>query len=133
MFKRKIKLPVTPQEYDRLVSLLVKKYKLKDAHHAAAILSIAIRHLPAEKYTTTLDYLGHYILKNIANHVADHKSKILQHEAQIDHLVYLLTQDPLDTQARDSLEKAASEGSDYATQALLRPEIQNLTPALTSN
>lgn len=133
MFKRKIKLPVNPTEYDRLVSLLVKKYKLKDAHHAAAILSIAIRHLPPEQYTTTLKYLGHYILKNIANHVADHKSKILQHEAQIDHLVHLLVQDPANTQARDSLEKASSEGSEYATKALLRPEIQNLTQSLTQN
>lgn len=124
-FKKKIKLPVTPHDYDKLVGIICHKYKLRDAHHAAAILSIAIRHLPPEQYTCTLDYLGHYILKNIANHVADHKSKLLQHEAQIDHLVHLLIQDPLNVEARDGLEKAANEGSEYACKALLRPDLQS--------
>ena len=90
MFRRKVKLPTTLQEFDDLAALVVKRYNLVDAHHAAAVLSVAIRHLPPEQAYARLDYLGHYILKNIANHVANHKGQVLQHEAQIDQLASLV-------------------------------------------
>lgn len=118
LFKLRVKLPTTIAEFDSLVARVVKKYNLKDAHHAAAIISVAIRHLDNQTAYTTLDYLGQSVLKNIANHVADHKSQVLRHTAQIDHLVSLLRTEPSNTQARDELQKAANDGSDVAKKAL---------------
>lgn len=118
MFKLRVKLPTTLAEFDALVERVVKKYKLTDSHHAAAIISVAIRHLDNQTAYTTLDYLGQSVLKNIANHVANHKSQVLQHSAQVDHLVSLLRTDPGNTQARDELQKAADEGSEVAKLAL---------------
>lgn len=115
-------LPTTLEGFDALVATLVKKYKLKDAHHTAAILSIAIRHLPATQAYATLDYFGQYIQKNIANYVANHKAQGLKHESEVDQLVNLLKNDPYDTQARDKLQLAANEGSKYAESALAKLE-----------
>lgn len=118
MFNRRIRLPQTIWEFDALVSKVVKKYRLIDPHHAAAVISVAIRHLPTTQAYSTLDYFGQYIQKAIANHVADHKNNMMKHEAQVDQLASLLRQDPNDNQARDGLEKAANEGSEYAKKAL---------------
>ncbi len=113
-----IALPTTLVAFDELVKKLVKKYKFKDANHAAAILSVAIRHLPATQAHATLEYFGDYINKNLANYVANHMSQKLQHEAQVDQLVSLLKEDPANNQARDGLEQAANDGSAYAAKAL---------------
>lgn len=113
MFKKKIKLPTTLAEFDTLVDKVVKKYKLEDKHHAAAIISVAIRHLPNEQAYSTLDYLGQYVLKNLANFVANHKGQVLQQKSQIDALVNILANDPNDNQARDQLYLASQE-SEYA-------------------
>lgn len=118
MFKKRIRLPQSIQEFDALVDRVVKKYKLMDPHHAAAVISVAIRHLPTTQGYSTVDYFGEYIQKAIANHVADHKNNMLKHEHQIDQLSSILKQDPNDNQARDGLEKAANEGSEYAKKAL---------------
>lgn len=118
MFKRKVRLPQTQGEYDHLVAKIVNKYRLADSHHASVIISHAIRHLPATQAYTTLDYLGHFVLKNIANHIADVKCNNLRHESQIDLLVACLRQDPTDAQARDKLQLAANDGSEYAKAAL---------------
>ncbi len=118
MFKRKILLPQTPNQFDDLINKLSKKYKLTDKHHAAAVVSVAIRHLPHTQSHTTLEYFASYIQKAIANHVADHKNQMLKHEAHIDQLATLLRQDPNDNQARDGLEKAINEGSDYAKKVM---------------
>lgn len=114
----RIKLPTTVKEYEELVDKVVKKHKLQDKHHAAAIISVAIRHLPVTEAYTTLDYLGHYVIKNIANFIADHQAKVLRHESEIDQLANILTNDPNDGQARDALVKAKNEGSIYAAAAL---------------
>lgn len=131
MFKRRVKLPTTLDEFDALVSRVVSRFNLTDTHHAAAIISIAIRHLPNDQAHTTLDYLGHTVLKNIANHIANHKSDVLKHGAQIDHLVSLIKADPTDQQARDELTKAASEGSERAQKAIL--EMANQEAQATVN
>ncbi len=129
MFKLKVKLPTTIKEFDSLVARVVKKYKLEDAHHAAAIISVAIRHLPNDQAYTTLEYLGESVIKNIANFVANHKSQVLQHSAQITHLVNMLQTDAGNIQARDELQKAANEGSIEAKAALEKfesPQIEIL-------
>ena len=82
-FSKKIQLPTTVAAYDKLVERLMQAYKLTDKNHTAAILSVAIRHLPPEQFTTTYQYLGDYIQKNIANYVANYKAQTLQHEAQV--------------------------------------------------
>ncbi len=125
MFSRKIKLPTTVKAYEKLVAKVVKKYKLEDAHHAAAIISVAIRHLPNDQAYTTVKFLGDYVTKNIANFIADHQSKVLRHESEVDQLVSILKNDPNDNQARDALTKAVGEGSKYAEAALqkLQPDV----------
>lgn len=114
----KIKLPTSLKEFDEIVERVVRKFKLTDPHHAAAIISVTIRHLPSHSAFTTLDHLGQSVIKNIANHIADHKSKTLQHSAQIEHLAAILKSNPLDTQARDQLQQAANDGSQEAKKAL---------------
>lgn len=120
MLKRKVKLPTTEADYDALVKMVIKSFGLKDAHHAAAIMSVAIRHLPNDQAYTTVDYLGQYITKNIANFVANHKSKLLQHEGEVAQLESILKLNPSDMQAFDALTKAASDGSLAARAALDR-------------
>ena len=122
MFKSKIKLPTTLKEFDDLVDKVVRKYDLQDSHHAAAIISVAIRHLPNDSAFTTIQYLGESVLKNISNHICNHKSQVLQHSAQIEHLANLLKTDPSNTQARDELQKAANDGSNEAKLALTKLE-----------
>lgn len=118
MFNKKIKLPTTPDAFDKLVHKLATKYKFTDTHHVAAVISVAIRHLPATQAYSTLDYFGQYVSKAIANSVADFKNKQLRHEGEIDQLASLLRNDPNDVQARDRLQLAANEGSDYASKVL---------------
>lgn len=118
MFQRKVSLPITLDGFDKLVEKVVKKYKLPDPNHAAAIISVAIRHLPNDVSHTTLSYLGNSVLKNLANYVANHKSQNLQHDAQILHLTNLLASDPNNQQAIDELQKAANEGSVKAKDAI---------------
>lgn len=115
-------LPTTPEQFDSLVAKVVKKYKLSDSHHAAAIISVAIRHLPNEQATTKLKYLGHSVLKNLANYVAYHKAETMKHDSQIDQLVSLLRTDPNDQQAMDALTKAATDGSEKAKEAIAKFE-----------
>lgn len=127
MFNRKVKLPFTLDDFDILVDKVCKKYKLSDKRHAASVISVAIRHIPNTQGYTTLDYLGQYILKNIANGIADHKGKEIMHEAQIDQLAFLLQEDPNNFEARDALQKAADEGSIKATEAMHKYEA-NMAP-----
>lgn len=130
-FQRRVQLPTTPEAFDRLVARVVKEYKLIDAHHAAAVISVAIRHLPHTEAYCTVKYLGDYVLKNLANYVADHKSQIMKHESQIDQLIALLKSNPNDNQARDGLEKAANEGSEYAKAELAKlPTLVEITGPL---
>lgn len=120
LFQRKVKLPITTSEFENLVTRVVKKYELTDRHHAAAIISVAIRHLPNTQAYTTLEYLGHSVLKNIANYVANHKGETLRHESQIAQLVNILTNDPNNLQAFDELTRASNEGSEQAKAALAK-------------
>jgi hypothetical protein len=113
-----VKLPVTLEEFDSLATQVIKKFNLKDEHHAAAIMSIAIRHLPNEQAFTRIDYLGHYIMKNIANYVANHKAETLKHVGQVTHLVTMLETEPNNQQAWDELTKAADQGSEIAKTAI---------------
>ncbi len=129
LFHKAIKLPRTIDEYDRLVELVIKTYKLTDATHASAIISVAIRQLKPTQSTTTLKYFGDYILKDIANHIARHKSSILQHSAEVNHLALLLEKDPSDTEARDKLQAAANDGSEEAKAILLRLAETNVPEA----
>lgn len=133
MFKRKIMLPTTLEGYDALVDQVVAKYKLTDRNHASGLISIAIRHLPVTQADTTLEYLGHYVLKNLANYVANHKGEQLRHEAQVNQLSDILAVDPLNQQARDGLQKAADEGSKVAKDALHRLEGIKNPEAINNN
>lgn len=114
----KILLPTTSKDFDRLVKTLVKKYKLPNEDHAAAVVAQRIMHLPPDQAMTTLEYLGHSVLKNMANQLAANKGRGIAHRFQVDELSFQLTADPNNQQARDTLEKAANDGSEYAKQAL---------------
>lgn len=115
--RRKIKLPTTPQQFDDLVQLVCNTFGLTDRRHAAAVISVAIRHLPNDEYQTTLDYLGGSVIKALANHVANWKSKSIEHEVQVQQLVDRYKENPLDAQVRDELVKAAQQGSEPAQKA----------------
>jgi hypothetical protein len=119
----KVRLPTTPQGFNALVERVVAKYKFTDTNHASAIVSVAIQHLPPHQAYTTIKYLGDYVTKNLANYAARHVSSKLQHEAQVDQLVSMVKSDPKDTEARDKLQQAANEGSEYA-----KIELKKLDP-----
>lgn len=125
MFERKIYLPRDSEQYDALVEKVVKRFKLKDKHHAAALISGAIRHIPNEEAQTTIKFLGHYVLKNLANYVAYHKAEELKHEASITNLVNEIEKDQFNQEAWDKLDKAAEEGSEAAKKALMKLEGKN--------
>jgi hypothetical protein len=111
-------LPRSPEEFDMLVEEVCKKYSFTEKEHAAAVISVAIRHIDNNTATTTLEYLGHSVWKNIANQVANAKSSAIQHTTQVNTLLDMLKHNPADQQARDELERAAGEGSKVARAAL---------------
>lgn len=115
---KKILLPTTPEQFDELVSAITKKFGLPNEEHAAAVIANRIMHLPPDQATTTLEYLGHCVLKNMAYQVAQSKGRGIQHRGEVDQLIAQLTSDPLNQQARDALDKAAADGSEYAKNAL---------------
>jgi len=122
MFNRKVKLPTTLEGFDALVAKVVKKFKLADPHHAAAIISDSIQRLPRDAAHTTLNYLGHTVIKNIAHFIAKHKTELMQHESQLKQLQALLESDPSDVESRDKLQQAANGGSELAKEILLKFE-----------
>ena len=124
----RVKLPTTLEEYESLLDRVIAKFKLTDRHHAKALMAMAIKHTTVTDAYTTLDYLGHYILHNIAWYVADNVSKTLQHKAQVEQLEAILKTDPNNQQAMDALQKAANEGSEDAKSA-----IERLLPAPEQN
>lgn len=131
-----IPLPRDIAQFDALVNEIVLKYSLPNWDHAAAVISNAIRHLPNDEAFTTLDYLGHSVIKNIANQTAYHKSETIKHETQVQVLFDALTSDPKNTQARDQLEKAANEGSTSAKAALEKlqlPASGSVSQVISSN
>lgn len=116
--KGQVFLPTTDKEFDALVKAVVKKFKLKNSDHAGAVIANRIMHLPPDNATTTLEYLGACVLKNIAFQVAQNRGRGIQHRMEVDDLAATLTADPLNHEARDKLEGAAAAGSEYAKKAL---------------
>lgn len=133
LFERKIILPQTEAQFESLVATIVKKYKLPNKDHAAAVIANRIMHLPPEQATTTLQYLGHCVLKNISFQLAKSQGSKAAHISQVDELFATLTADKNDQQARDALEKAANEGSPYAKEALNKLDGIIETAAAVSN
>lgn len=116
-----IPLPTTVEQYDALLKQVMRKFKLKDETHASGVMSVAIRHLPNEEAHTTLNYLGSYILKNLANSVANFKGQMANQKAQVAQLVSIIKEEPGNQQAWDELIKA-SEHSPEAKVALSKLE-----------
>lgn len=114
----KITLPQTEADFDALVKKLAKKYHLPNEEHAAAVLANRIQQMPPDQATTTIEYLGACIQKNISYQIARSKSQKIQHKEQIDNIVSFLNENPNDMQAFDALQKAANEGSAYAKEQL---------------
>lgn len=120
MFSRKTKLPTSLEEFNSLIDRLCSKYPIKDKLHAAAVVSVAIRHLPNDTCFTTLDYLYQTVEKSLANHIANHVGEKSRHEAQINQLVFMLKDNPNNQQALDDLRKASDQGSEYAKAELAK-------------
>lgn len=111
-------LPITENAFDELVLELVSRFNLPNVDHAAAVVANAIMHLSPEVATTTLKYLGHYVLHNVAWQIAKIKGQQASHKTQVDALIALLMTEPNNQQARDALEKAVNDGSTYAKEEL---------------
>lgn len=118
MLFNKVKLPTTVEDYDKLVYRVCDKYGFKDARHIAAVISRVVKHIAIDQDWTTLDYIKQNINKSYANHVATFIAGKTQHEAQIDGLVDMIKQDPLNQQAWDELTKFSDSGSPKAKEAL---------------
>src|ERR1035437_7165251 len=121
MFK-KLRLPISVEEYDALVARLCKFYSVFEKDHVAAVISVAIRHLPNDQAYTTFDHLAQCVLKQMANHVANHKGELIRHTVQVDNLVTMFKQDPNNNQVIDELTKMATGGFEYAATELAKLE-----------
>ncbi len=113
-------LPTTEEAFDKLIDDLVETYKLPSKEHATAVVANRIQHLPPDQATTTMKYLGHCVLKNIAFQIAQSKHQKVTHKLQIDQLIQVLKGSPNDAQARDAIDKEISEGSEYAKEELAK-------------
>lgn len=124
-----VPLPTTEKEFDELIDAVMVAYpNIPEREHAIAVISVAIRHLPNEQATATLEYFGHTVLKSLANHVAHFKGEKVRHETQVNQHISALTTNPNDAQARDQLEKWVNEGSTYAKEALTQFENRGKEP-----
>ena len=121
--EEQIMLPTTEEQFDKLIDDLTGMYALPNKEHASAVVANRIMHLPADQATSTMRYLGHSVLKNIAYQVAQSKGMRIAHKAQIDQLIQTLKATPNDQQSRDAITKAIGEGSEYA-----KAEIEKLEP-----
>lgn len=130
-----IPLPITVGDFELLIDQLMKKFKLPDRQHAIAIVANRIQHLPPDQSTSTLEYLGNCVLKNLAYQIAQQQGNKVQHIMQVDQLIAQLTSDPHDAQPRDMLEKAVASGSTYAKEQLDKfdqgPDYLKLAPPPT--
>lgn len=114
-----IPLPRTLEEFDFLVDEVCAEYCLTEREHAAAVIANAISHLDNDTATSSIAYFGNRVLKQIANQIANAKRSLIDHKQQIKLIVEELKTNPGNFEARDELEKAASNGSKYAKEALL--------------
>ena len=121
--EEQIMLPTTEDQFDNLITALCEMYALPNKEHAAAVVANRIMHLPADQATSTMKYLGHSVLKNIAYQVAQSKGMRVAHKVQVDQLIQTLKATPNDQQSRDALQKAINEGSDYAKAELEKLEL----------
>lgn len=122
-----VDLPITEDQFNNLITHLVKKYELPNWDHAAAVVANRIMHLPPDQATTTERYLSQCVLKNIAFQVAQARGQRISHMNQVEELVSVLKAEPNNQQARDTLQKAANEGSPHAKAALEKIEGPGLT------
>lgn len=118
-----VRLPTTEKEFESLVDTVVRRYHLPNRDHAAAVIANRIQHLPPDQAHATLSFLGRCVIKNIAYQIAQAKGSMIHHKQQVDMLISQLTVEPNDQQARDSLDRAIREGSDYA-----KTESEKLAP-----
>ena len=131
LFARTVSLPTTEDEFNFFISRIVKRYKLPNWDHAAAVIANRIMHLPPDQATTTEKYLAGCVLKNIAYQVAQARGSRIAHHAQIDELIANLKADPNNQQSRDQIQKAANDGSEYAKARLAEFDKPKLTAVPT--
>jgi len=111
-------LPTTKEELNELLDELVSRYKLPNREHAQAVVCNQIQRMPPEQALSSLQFLGHCILKNIAYNLARATTSEMHHKLQIDEMAAHLKTQPHDQQALDELQKAVNEGSAYAKEIL---------------
>ena len=63
-------LPITPDDFAQLVSVICKECKVPEGEYAAHAVMSAIHHLPQEKARTTKGYLIDMLHKRIANTIS---------------------------------------------------------------
>lgn len=114
-------VPTTQAEFDTLIKKVKKTYKqIQNMEHAEAVIANRIQHLPPDVATTTIQYLGFCVIKNMAWQLADSRGKTLHHKSQIDDFYQQWIQDPANAKAYDAIAKAALDGSAYASETLLK-------------
>lgn len=110
----KIQLPTNEAAFHALIDKLIKRFNLPDRDHATVVVANNIRRLPIDQPWSTEEYLGGCVLKHMAYEVAGAVGSNVAHRHQVDDIVAALEVNGNDQQARDALEKAALDGSEYA-------------------
>jgi hypothetical protein len=123
-----IPLPQDDETFDALIDTLMHRFEFPNRDHCIAVVANRIMHLPPEQATTTLQYLGDCVRKNIAFQVAQIRGQRTVHEVQVATLVQQLIANPGDGQAFDALQKMGHEGSQIALAAMKKLGIQLAVP-----
>lgn len=117
---RKVKLPVTSEEFDSLVDKLVKRHNF-DKQQTVSILAQIIRFLPKDQMYVPMKHIIHSLLKVQANDVADKKLD----ELKLEYLIAEYNKDQSNPQVITALQKLADSGSQLAKDALAAPVIKD--------
>lgn len=112
-------MPTDEVTFNDLVDRVITAFPvIKNRDHAIAVIANRIMHLPPDEATSSVDYFGRCVVKNLAFQNAKNMGQKASQKSQIDELVSILTVDKNDQQTKDALERAAGAGSEYAKQAL---------------
>ena len=112
-------VPQNEQEFEFLVQKISESLAVSE-DNVRSVISLRICHLPNDNPNTTLKFLKGCVQRSIAQQVAYKISQQVRHRDQIEALDTLLSTDPFNQQALDSLEKASNEGSALAAQVLAK-------------
>lgn len=114
------KLPITVDEFDRLVDDVFDSYSFDDKNHVTVVTAQAICHTSVDCGDISVSAIRDRAIRSLAYRIAERKGKEVRDLSYLGELLKLLESDPNNQQALDEIQKAASEGFIAAKEAYER-------------